>query len=192
MADPWNMKHWRKRAAARKRQVKAIPKVFNYRTLLYIGANPERIEMVDLFLDHGYTIDVLEIFRPNAEGLRRLNSIQRIFRNIYEGDVRDLLSILPYPRNFYDIVMFWHGLEHLPKDQIKDTVKGIERVARHLVIFGCPIGEYEQEEVDGNIHEKHLSFLDEEFFRRLGYQTSAVRKDRPRGSNLCAWKVLDG
>lgn len=188
--DPWNLKYLKGRAKARKQQVSAIPGVFKFKTLLYIGAKPDRIEMVDLFLAHRFTIDILEVWRPNIEALRKANEQQRIFRTIFEGDVRRLMSYSFFPIDIYDVTMFWHGLEHLKKEEIHATVKGIERITKFLVIFGCPIGKYEQDEVEGNVHEKHLSFLEPKDFHRMGYRTSTVRPNKPRGSNLCAWKFL--
>lgn len=185
MPDYWNLKYWRKRAVARKRQIEAIPGVFKFKTLLYIGANTDRIELVDLFLKHKFVIDVLEVWKPNVEGLRDLNSKHRIFRCVMEGDARRIPAGMKW-----DIVMFWHGLEHLKKEEIHATVKGIERVAKFLVIFGCPVGQYEQDAVDGNEFEKHLSFLVPKDFHDLGYRTSVVRPKKPRGSNLCAWKFV--
>lgn len=54
---PRILKPWALRSVARKRQVKKIPGVFDHKTMLYIGANPRRIEMVDMFYTAGYEID---------------------------------------------------------------------------------------------------------------------------------------
>ena len=46
--------------ARREQLLRSIPDVGDYRSLLYIGANVERMEMLDLFIEKGYRIDILE------------------------------------------------------------------------------------------------------------------------------------
>lgn len=192
---PKVFKPWVGKSTARKKHIKAIPDIFDYETMLYIGANPKRIELVDLFYLKGYKIDALEVWLPNIEALVQWNLKYNIFHRIYGGDVRMVDQVVGDVDGMidegWDIILFWHGPEHLPKLDIEPTLKKLEQFANHLVILGCPRGEYEQDPVDGNPFEIHQSYLYEEDFHRLGYRTVTVRPKKPRGSNITAWKRVD-
>jgi len=179
---------YKNRAKKRKLQIAAIPKVYDYDTLLYIGASPNRFELIDKFFYAGYEIDVLEIFEPNVKALEVMNRRWKIFKNIMLGDVREVEQILKHQ---YDVIVFWHGPEHLGLLDFKPTLRKLEDFALRLLICGCPWGDYPQGPVKGNEHEKHLSSLFPEDFQKLGYKTSTLRNRPGRGSNLLAWKETD-
>jgi hypothetical protein len=178
---------WIDRAKARKKTVLSIPGILKYKTLLYIGANPSRLELLDLFYNAGYKIDILEIYPPNVEGLRKLNEKEKLFRDIYQGDVREIDGIIVGKK--YDVVCFWHGPEHLEKRDIKSTLIQLENKAKNIIFTGCPYGYYPQDDVYGNPAEIHRCSLDVKFFERLGYKTKTIRKKNKRGSNITAWKI---
>jgi len=181
--DPYKGK-----ARARKKQIAEIPNVYDYRTLLYIGASPNRFELIDEFFYVGYEIDVLEIFEPNVKALKIINRRWKIFNEIICGDVRNVERIL---KHCYDVIVFWHGPEHLLKHDLAPTILKLEDFAHHLLICGCPWGDYPQGAVKGNQHEKHLSSLFPADFQSLGFNVSTIRKHPGRGSNLLAWKEND-
>jgi len=187
---PKVLKPWCPRSAARKRQIKTIPGVFSYETMLYIGANTKRIELVDLFYAREYKIDVLEAWETNFKALAIWNKKWKIFDNIYLEDVR-LMDEHIHHRSNWDIIIFWHGPEHLPRLDVVPAIEMLERYANHLVILGCPRGEYKQPAVGGNPFECHESYLYEKDFQDLGYLTSTVRPQKPHGSNIMAWKKID-
>ena len=187
MADFWT--YWRVRAKARKKQINQNIKVLKkYKTLLYVGAHADRIEMVDLFHDWGYEIDCLEIWGPNVEGLIELNKEHKIFRNIIHADIMQLGLELDYGP--YDVVMFWHGPEHIKKEFLPQLIINLEALATHYVIMAAPIGRYEQGPVDGNKYEIHETFLHPHDFDEYGYKADLLRKKKPRGSNMVLWKKM--
>lgn len=173
----------------RKKQIKIfIPELKESRSCLYIGASPDRFEIVDLLLRWGYhEIDVLEIWAKNVNELREMNKEYRIFRDIILGDVR---KIELYIEDIYDVVMWWHGPEHIPKEDLNDTIRDLEMFAKKYVVIGCPWGEYPQGSVKGNKHEIHLASLDKKDFDDLGYKVKTLRKKGKRGSNILAWKRM--
>lgn len=181
---------WKDKSVARKRQVKKIPGVFDYKRMLYIGANPQRIELVDLFYGAGYEIDVLEVDEKNVINLEKLNRKWHIFSRIYMGEITKVAETFCDEYNEkYDICLWWHGPEHVQKNKLNETIKKIESWTRYLVILGCPWGEYPQEK-KGKPYEKHESALYPQDFHRLGYKTETLRKPDKRGSNILAWKKL--
>lgn len=179
---------WKARARARKKTVLQIPNILEYKTLLYVGANPARLELLDLFFKAGYIIDILEIYPPNVEGLRKLNEKQKIFENIYMGDVREIDEIIIGKK--YDVVCFWHGPEHIEKKEIKPTLIQLENKTKHIIFLGCPYGYYPQDDVYGNKAEIHRCSLDPELFQSMGYKTKTIRKKNKRGSNILSWKII--
>lgn len=172
----------------RKRQIAGIPKVYIYDTLLYVGASPDRFELVDEFYYAGYEIDVLEIWKPNFTALEILNQRWKIFNKVMLGDVREVEEILQHQ---YDVIVFWHGPEHLHLNDFVPTIRKLEDFAKRLLICGCPVGDYPQGPVKGNFYEEHASSLFPEDFKKLGFKTSTLRRSPGRGSNLLAWKKTD-
>lgn len=190
------------RSMGRKRQIETIPGVFDYETMLYIGANTKRIELIDLFYAHEYAIDVIEAWEPNFKALVEWNKKWKIFENVYLNDVRFIdvmtrgfkFANLKRPGSFrdrWDIIIFWHGPEHLPRLDVAPTLEALECHANHLVIVGCPRGEYKQLAVGGNPFEEHDSYLYEKDFQDLGYLTDTLKPQKPHGSNIMAWKKVD-
>lgn len=189
MTDFWTP--WRLRAKRRKKQItRNIRGLHKFKTLLYVGANKDRIEMLDLFHDWGYEIDVLEVWPPNVEELKKLDQQHDIFREIICGDIMDCMLDVHYGP--YDVVMFWHGPEHIKKKFLSELIFNMERLAKHFVIMAAPIGKYEQGEVNGNPHEIHEGYLYPEDFDDFRYEVDILkrRKNKPRGSNMVIWRKL--
>jgi len=193
---PRILKPWVPKSVGRKRQINAIPSVFDYETMLYIGANPRRLELIDLFFVHEYAIDVLEVWEKNFDDLVKWNEKWKIFQDLYYGDVRmiDEVAFFVHEGKIqkWDIILFWHGPEHLPRLDVAPALAKLEKHANHLVIVGCPRGEYKQAPVDGNPFERHESYLYEKDFQDIGYLTNTLRPHKTRGSNIVAWKKING
>lgn len=181
------LKQMKRRAAKRKRQVKAIPGIRDGKTLLYVGASPDRFELVDLFRGWGYKIDVLEIWPKNVEKLKKLNAQVSVFRDIILGDIRNCGSSF---NNTYDVSVWWHGPEHVEKHEFPQALKHLEERTKRLVILGCPWGDYSQGPVKGNVYEIHKSVFYPKDFEELGYTTKTLKKNGKRGSNILAWKEI--
>ena len=170
---------------------KNIRNVRDYDTMIYIGAlakskYPSGMHLMPYFKEANYTTDVMEIWGPNVKSLIELNEKMAIFRTIFKGDVRLTDSILK--NACYDIVVWWHGPEHLEIDEIPPTLTKLERIAKHLVILGMP---YEREPRKGhndNPYEKHKCALFPDFFEKLGYSTDHYGRMGHFPNNLLAWK----
>ncbi len=180
------------KSVARKRQIlKHIPGVVKCKSMLYIGANPRRFEMLDLFWAEApqMKVDVLEAWEPNVEGLKKLNAKYGIFTKIIHGDVRDVSEYIP-KGNFYDVIMFWHGPEHLPSNAFHNVLVMLEKIATKYVILGCPWGKFPQKDVGGNPFEEHKSSFHPGEFHLWGYKTDTIKKPDKRGGHILAWKEL--
>lgn len=186
------------KSVARKRQLlKFIPGVMKCKTMLYIGANPRRFELMDLFWAEApqMKVDLMEAWKDNVKGLENLNAKYGIFRNIYHADVRDISRFFTIIYadlivDIYDVVMFWHGPEHLTKTENLPVLDGLEVIAKKYVILGCPWGNFPQKDVGGNPFEEHKSSLYTVDFTSLGYKASTIKKPNKRGGHILAWKEL--
>ncbi len=176
-----------KRFKNRTESVATIPDIFENSTMLYIGANKLRTQLTDLFENRcsNMTIDVLEIWHENVKYLRGLKK----FNGVMQGDVREIDKL--FKPNSYDIVMWWHGPEHIEIQELAKTLDKLKRVAKKLVILGCPWGIYVQGEEYGNPYEKHISHLTLDFFKNHGFLTSVVGTRDIPGSNITAWWKKD-
>lgn len=173
-----------RRVEARKEQLlRSIPDVLDYKTLLYVGANTRRMEMVDLFMVKGYKIDVLEIWPQNAIELGEWNRVTKALNEIIIGDIRSFAA-----SRHYDVVMWWHGPEHVKTDELPGILARLETLARKVVVLACPCGLYPQGETGGNPYEVHEQSIYPQNFRDLNYKINILGKTDKPGSNLIGWK----
>ena len=184
------------KSVARKRQLlKHIPGVVKCESMLYIGANPRRMELLDLFWAKApdMRIHVVEAWEENVKGLKKLNAEYGIFRDIIHQDVRNIVEVKGrevHYQDMWDIVMFWHGPEHLEKEEIPSILGAMEILADRYVILGCPWGSFPQKDVGGNPFEEHKSVLYPKDFISWGYWTDTIKKPGKRGGHILAWKEL--
>lgn len=147
--------------AARLAQLRAfVPQVFGPGTALYVGASPRRCQFLPELRAAGRRVTVLEIWPANAAYCRGLG-LETIC-----GDVRDVLALAP---ERYDLAFWWHGPEHIERDDLAGTLAGLEGVAR-MVVLGAPWGRSPQDTVDGNAHQRHVATLYPEDLTALGYR----------------------
>lgn len=159
-----------------------VPELFQRSgALLYVGAYPGRDELVDALWRTGYEITLLEIWRANV---LHFADDQR-FKHVICGDVRDFAKVLPDEP--YDTVVWWHGPEHVTREQAETTLAALQRLAP-LVVLATPWGLRENEMRDGNHYNLHLSTWYEEDFAALGYETATMGDRDAVRSQLLAWK----
>ena len=167
-----------------------LPQLFegqSHRSVLYVGANKKRQHFLDWFERAGYSrIVVLEAFAENAEFLKAEIGGRTPGLEVVHGDIRDKDAI---PGDAFDVIFFWHGIEHLLEDKIAPVLERLEAIS-NVVVLGCPHGIYEQGPEYGNPYEEHLSAVYPQFLENLGYTTDVIGKTDERGSNILAWKFI--
>lgn len=152
------------------------PELFGQGTLLYVGAHPCRAHCARALQSAGRQMTLLEVWGPNCDFYRE----QRpdLFCRVIHGDVRDARA---WPFFDFDAVLWWHGPEHIPAEDLAATLAHLEEIAP-LVVLGCPWGAYKQGPVYGNPHEEHKQSIYPSQLEKLGYQvTRAGRADDPLG-----------
>jgi len=103
------------------------------KTVLYVGATPQRFQMGKELHEAGYEITLLEAHKPFAD----FYAGHPWLAEVIHGDVRDIGEIAG--ERMWDVVVWWHGPEHVEKDQLAPTLEALERVAERGVVLGCPL-----------------------------------------------------
>ena len=173
-------------------QVKStIPDLFEgkYSSVLYIGASYLRQHFLDDFVRMYDRVVVLEIDKKNAEYVRQKFDLPGV--TVVCGDVRntaDLMDGEGMGRRRFDACFFYHGLEHLPKEDVADVLNTLESITDHIIVLGMPYGHYEQDSEYGNVYERHLWDIYPDDMHRLGYRTYTIGDVDDTSSNMIAWK----
>lgn len=173
-------------SVAREQQLlQAVPDVLNFNTLLYVGASRRRQETLHLFVGKRYKVAVVEVWPRNAM------YIARHIGGVGEVICADVRNLTPLRLQLFDVVMWWHGPEHVPVQDLAPTLLNLQALARHVVVLASPWGRYEQGAEYGNPYERHHCPLYQPLFGELGYNTSTLGRKDTKGSNLLAWLRTD-
>lgn len=165
---------------------RSIPDFLDYKTALYVGIRPGRMQICDLFMEKGYEIDVVEIWPKNFLYLESLQAEKHPFRNLFCSDIK-LFAAAGYSWD-YDVVVWWHGPEHMPKADLPTVLDGLFKMTKQALILACPWGEVAQGAAGGNPNEVHISYLTPGYFEALGFKTSTLGSQNRGGSNILSWK----
>ena len=157
---------------------RCIPDLLNYKTVLYVGARPTRQHFLDWFEDAEYSITIVEAFKKNCDFLK-----EKFNHKIIHGDIR-YCEI-----DNYDVVFFWHGIEHLPMSDIPNTLRKLESKSNFMTVLGMPYGLYVQDDIFENKFEIHQSQIYPDFLKEQGYDFETLGDIDQRGANITAWKI---
>ena len=162
-----------------------LPELFTHPgDMLYVGANPIRCHLANEFNAAGWYLELLEIWQPNLDHYASSGP----FHSLMLGDIREV----GVEELMYDALVWWHGPEHIDKNEIPALLKQLEDMAP-VVVLGCPWGEYDQGAEYGNPHEEHKATLYPVDFIDLGYSVAMCgAADAGDGlSHILAWKDID-
>jgi len=111
----------------------------------------------------------LEIFETNFNSGKK----QYPHHNFVLGDVRNIKNLL---KDKFDLIVWWHGPEHIYEHELISTIAAIETLSNEngVIILGSPNGWQEQYGLDGNIHNDHVSGPDSDFYQNIGYESHVV------------------
>lgn len=158
--------------------IKNIPDILDHKSILYIGANKLRHWFLDKFENADYEIDIVEIYQDNCKWL--------LSQGKYNVCNANILNF-----NFgkkYDIVFWYHGIEHVLKNSFINYLPNIKNNINKLAIFGCPYGKFKQDEVYNNENEKHISEWSPNELINLGLQVAYYGKENDVwGADLISW-----
>jgi hypothetical protein len=134
-------------------------------TILNIGYRYDSDQTIlNACIANNKAFEVMEIYKPNCDVLK--NNLK--IKEIYNMDVKEIKSLAKK----FDAIIWLHGPEHVKWEDFLNFRKDIEDAANHLVIYQAPEGFYPQEDIYGNIYEKHVQTLSQKMFKDLGYETN--------------------
>lgn len=154
------------------------------KTALYVGATPRRFQMVPELSDANYDITLLEAFKPNAD----YYAGHPCFTEVICADVQDIGKVANGRE--WDLVVWWHGPEHVGRERLPQTLVNLEAVANRMVVLGCPWGQNLHGVVDGNPYSIHRNHIDVPDLEKLGYEVKTLGEKGNPGTwcHLLAWK----
>ncbi len=175
------MQAWEQRLGLLHRHVPGV--LSGGKSVLYIGATPHRFQMGRELFESGARITLLEAHGPFADHYRG----HPWLNDVIHGDARSL----PAGRK-WDYVIWWHGPEHIKRDELPVALCGLESAANELVLLGTPWGNNRSGMMAGNPYSVHASHLDKESMLELGYECDTIGvKDNPgTWCHMMAWKHL--
>ncbi len=175
---------------AREQQLREnLPDLFSgaYKSVLYVGANQRRQHFLADFVSGYDRVVVLEIFPENVAHLKKNYTDKNT--SIIHGDVRDAASLTS---GRFDVCFFWHGPEHLGRDEVGTVLRMLESITDSLVVLGMPYGNYPQGAEYGNEYETHQWDVYPKDMEGLGYHARTIGEANSNQANMMAWKRLDG
>ena len=117
-----------------------------------------------LHIGYGHKTDAIDIFQPYVEKHNKAGD----YHKCWQGDIlqTDLLF------KAYDAVVLFDVLEHLPREEVEasDLFANMKDCARKKVIIFTPNGFIENDEVDGDPYQAHLSAWEPEDYSKRGYE----------------------
>lgn len=164
------MKHYedRDRTASLKR---IVPDLFDYKSVLYVGARTDRFDYGNSFKEKGYDITVIEIFEDNINYLKKIPWLKEVIA----GDIRTFST-----DKKFDVSFWWHGPEHIKDYELRGVVDNLKKITNKLIVFGCPWGRYELGALYNNPYERHITHWDYTSFEEMGFEVECLgTKDVP-------------
>lgn len=164
-----------------------LPDLFDtpYQSVLYVGASHLRQHFLLELVEKYKHITILEIYSDNIKYLTEKYTDKKI--SIIQGDVRDADKL---HLDKFDVCVFWHGPEHLHKEEVQKILDKLESLTKHLIVLGMPYGHYLQGSEYGNDYETHCWDIYPEDMANLGYSVNTIGKADDTLSNMMAWKFL--
>ena len=111
---------------------------------------------INYMLDKGKKVTIIEIFEPNIKNVPP--GVKVIHGNVLT---------LPIEESF-DLFLWQGGPEHVTKEEAADLFKRIQSKFKYMIVE-TPNGYNFQDEMYGNIYEKHVSHWEPEDYEKNGF-----------------------
>ena len=131
------------------------------KTILMVGWRHDSDKtFVDYLISQNKDVTIVEIYEPN------LKSITQPTIKVICDDIRNYT-----PDKNYDLFLWQHGPEHVSKE---DAIKTFERLTPYFkyTMIETPHGVNHQDEMYGNIYEKHISYWSFDDYINLGFKST--------------------
>lgn len=132
----------------------------NFSTILDVGCGTgTQIEIINT--DNKYQVTGIDIYEPYIKECKK----KGIYKKVIKGDARKM----NFPKKSFDVVICFHVIEHMTKNEGFAIIKKLETIARKRVVLALPIGHLHQEAFDENKHQEHKSAWYPNYFKMRGY-----------------------
>jgi len=169
----------------------------DWNRVLYIGWHPaitadgggwymEYIRFRRGGLDSEHT--VLERYRPYYERMLEhpLNKRYKV-----RGLNVDVVEWAPVTEDRFDLIIWWHGPEHITAAQLVPTLQALERIGKYLILGGPEGVDNSYPVPEEGSGDSHKCVLSRKQFEELGYQTALFdRTIRGQGPHISAVKIV--
>jgi len=168
---------------------KAIPDIWDYEPVLYIGANTEQFCFKEQL--QGRIVDVLEIDHQRCIDL---TSAFRWIRKVIEGDVMYVDELID---DIYPVVMWFGGPSALrEKEHVKPTLDKLFDIAKKLLVVSMPYGKrsYTTERLEYLKHAIPETYdwqvlgIHPVDLLELKFKVATLGRENGRISNMLAWR----
>jgi len=159
--------------------LKLVPQIADGKTCLYIGASKSRFQLGAWLHEAGYEITLIEAFPENAAYYTKDERVSKVVC----ANIIAIADTIGHP----DIIVWWHGPEHVTRQEMGYVLPKLESRARIGVILATPYGRYVQGKAYGNPWERHLWHPMPEDFEGYEVETIGEPGDGPQ-SCIVAWK----
>lgn len=121
-----------------------------------------------LYIGYGYKTDAMDIWQPYIEKHNRVGD----YHGCWQADILEI----GLPIKAYDAVVMFDVLEHLPWERVEaiDLFGKMEMCARKKVIIFTPNGFVENDEVDGDPWQAHISAWEPVDYQKCGYKVAGT------------------
>jgi len=109
-------------------------------------------------------VDGLDAFKPNAEFCKKLPFYRKVWEQELPSELKDK----------WDTVLASEIIEHIPKKEIKETLRILEQAAKKRIIITTPNWPSFREGSDSHLgynkYEAHLSYVSAKYLKKRGYK----------------------
>lgn len=156
-------------------------------TLLYIGANPEMHTALEMLHQAGHRITVLEIWPDYVQALRQ-PPLSAWVDEVVTGDARYVDRLLGGRQ--FDVVFWFHGPEHIRREEFEPLMTRLEARAERLVVLGAPWGNTLGQ--GPKPYDHHISFYYARDWEALGYEVRTIPPMDAHMGHMLGWKWQQG
>lgn len=173
----------------------------NWNRVLYIGWHPSITAWKgtvaggggDWYIRHIWELrqgapskhTVIERFKPYYEKLRA-HALTKEY-GIHCLNV-DVVEWAPVTCERFDLIIWWHGPEHVKQCELAPTLVALEKIGTCLILGG-PEGPDDYKEPESG--DAHRCVLTKNMFEELGYRTTSFdRSKRGQGPHISAIKIV--
>lgn len=110
--------------------------------------------------------DILEVWDANVKHLR---SSKDTGGEVFHCNVLDMHSNNQTKNKTWDWIIWWHGPEHVKKEEFRELLPKISKMYNVGFIVGCPFGTHEQGSMYGNNFEAHISHWKDTELEKMGF-----------------------